>query len=288
MRVTQVAPATGPANTTLPAAGARTSSPTGASMSIPRCPGPYGPARASNPRTTGPVTGIHNPGTRGDGGVGCPRAGTLAPPRPERQRPAQRPRPPRARPGGTASSGGRARPLVRDRPATSDPQAIGRDGVVRTAPDATGRRGPADRHPRECGEPVQGRARCQSPARRLPRRLGSRRNTCRRGDPAQPVPRTPGRSPPCGAGTAQTRGRPMRPRSSLALAGALLMTLLPGTAMATQPTPPHHGRRSDRRTGPLGGRRHGRDPADSSDTPDTGMLVPQDGAVLDDVGDQLS
>jgi hypothetical protein len=30
------------------------------------------------------------------------------------------------------------------------------------------------------------------------------------------------------------------------------------------------------------------DPADSSDTPDTGMLVPQDGAVLGDVGDQLS
>src|SRR4029453_19254686 len=66
--VTQLTPATGPANTTLPAVGARTSSPTGAATSIPRCPGPYGPAHASNPRTTGPVTGIHNAGTRGDRG----------------------------------------------------------------------------------------------------------------------------------------------------------------------------------------------------------------------------
>ena len=66
--VTQLTPATGPANTTLPAAGARTSSPTGAAMSIPRCPGPNGAARASNLRTSGPVTGIHNAGTRGDRG----------------------------------------------------------------------------------------------------------------------------------------------------------------------------------------------------------------------------
>ena len=36
MSVTQLVPATGPANTTLPAVGARTSSPTGAAMSIPR------------------------------------------------------------------------------------------------------------------------------------------------------------------------------------------------------------------------------------------------------------
>jgi hypothetical protein len=62
-------PATGPANSTLPAAGARTVAPTGAEMSIPRCPGPYGPARASNPRTTAPVTGIHKPGTRGRSGT---------------------------------------------------------------------------------------------------------------------------------------------------------------------------------------------------------------------------
>ena len=62
-------PATGPANATLPAAGARTSSPTEAAMSIPRCPGPYGPARASKPRTTAPATGIHNGGTGGGPGA---------------------------------------------------------------------------------------------------------------------------------------------------------------------------------------------------------------------------
>jgi hypothetical protein len=72
-RLTQVVPATGPANTTLPAAGARTSSPTGAAMSMPRCPGPNGPARASNPRTNGPPTGIHKSGTRARSGTGTAR-----------------------------------------------------------------------------------------------------------------------------------------------------------------------------------------------------------------------
>jgi hypothetical protein len=67
--LTQLIPATGPAKTTSPAAGARTDSPTRAAMSTPRCPGPYGPARASKPRTNAPVTGIHNAGTRVDGGV---------------------------------------------------------------------------------------------------------------------------------------------------------------------------------------------------------------------------
>jgi hypothetical protein len=38
-------------------------------MSIPRCPGPYGPARVSNPRTTAPPTGIHNSGTGGGSGA---------------------------------------------------------------------------------------------------------------------------------------------------------------------------------------------------------------------------
>ena len=61
----QFVPATRPANTTLPAVGDRTSSPTDAAMSIPRCPGPNGPARVSNPRTTAPATGIHNGGTGG-------------------------------------------------------------------------------------------------------------------------------------------------------------------------------------------------------------------------------
>ena len=80
----------------------------------------------------------------------------------------------------------------------------------------------------------------------------------------------------------------MRPRSSLALAGALLMTLLPGTAMATPD--PTSGTTVAVATddASLGDGGIAGDSADSSDTPDTGMLVPQDGAVLDDVGDQLS
>jgi hypothetical protein len=68
-RLTQSVPATRPANATLPAAGDRASSPTEAAMSIPRCPGPYGPARVSNPRTTAPASGIHNGGTGGGSGV---------------------------------------------------------------------------------------------------------------------------------------------------------------------------------------------------------------------------
>jgi hypothetical protein len=68
--LTQLVPATGPAKTTSPAAGARTDSPTRAAMSTPRCPGPYGPDRASKPRTNTPGTGIHNAGTRGEGAAG--------------------------------------------------------------------------------------------------------------------------------------------------------------------------------------------------------------------------
>jgi hypothetical protein len=80
----------------------------------------------------------------------------------------------------------------------------------------------------------------------------------------------------------------MRPRSSLALAGALLMTLLPGTAMATPDPPSGTTVAVATDAASLGDGGIAGDPADSSDTPDTGMLVPQDGAVLDDVGDQLS
>ena len=52
--LTQEAPATRPANPTVPAAGAATGVRTGARRSTPRCPGPYGPAGASNPRTSVP------------------------------------------------------------------------------------------------------------------------------------------------------------------------------------------------------------------------------------------
>ena len=80
----------------------------------------------------------------------------------------------------------------------------------------------------------------------------------------------------------------MRPRSSLALAGALLMTLLPGTAMATPDPPSGTTVAVATDDASLGDGGIAGDPADRSDTPDTGMLVPQDGAVLDDAGDQLS
>jgi hypothetical protein len=50
-------PATGPANVTLPGAGAWTAVPKGVAMSIPRCPAPYGDAGGSNGRITGPITG---------------------------------------------------------------------------------------------------------------------------------------------------------------------------------------------------------------------------------------
>src|SRR4029453_9608122 len=154
--VTQVTPATGPANTTLPAAGARASSPTGAAMSIPRCPGPYGPARASNPRTSGPVTGIHNAGTRGDpGSTGAH----------EERRPAT------ATGAATGAAAGATTPAARSaasrnrlQPRPGWAAASGYDGDMglpgdRTrrrrsdCPDATGWGGPAGRHPRECGQP---------------------------------------------------------------------------------------------------------------------------------------
>lgn len=45
-------PATGPANDTRPEAAASTLLPRSAARSTPRCPGPYGPAGGSHPRTT--------------------------------------------------------------------------------------------------------------------------------------------------------------------------------------------------------------------------------------------
>src|SRR5918999_6575726 len=50
-------PATGPAKATTPSAAARTAVPTGAAMSMPRCPAPKGPSGSSNERRTGPSTG---------------------------------------------------------------------------------------------------------------------------------------------------------------------------------------------------------------------------------------
>src|SRR5438874_5528327 len=60
--VTNSSPPTGPANVTVPFAGARTGVPNGAAMSIPRWPVEYGVAGGSNPRTTGPRIGHrHHP-----------------------------------------------------------------------------------------------------------------------------------------------------------------------------------------------------------------------------------
>ncbi len=60
--VTNNRPPTLPANVTTPAAGARTTLPTGAAMSMPRWPDPYGEPGGSNARTTGPLTGhVHVP-----------------------------------------------------------------------------------------------------------------------------------------------------------------------------------------------------------------------------------
>ncbi|WP_407077425.1 hypothetical protein [Streptomyces sp. SCSIO 30461] len=53
--------ATGPANDTRPATTARTTAPGGAARSTPRCPGPYGPAGGSKPRT---ITGRCCPACR--------------------------------------------------------------------------------------------------------------------------------------------------------------------------------------------------------------------------------
>jgi hypothetical protein len=46
-----------PANVTTPEAGATTTVPTGAAMSIPRWPLPYGELGSTNARITGPATG---------------------------------------------------------------------------------------------------------------------------------------------------------------------------------------------------------------------------------------
>ena len=79
----------------------------------------------------------------------------------------------------------------------------------------------------------------------------------------------------------------MRPRSSLALAGALLVTLVPGTAMATQTDVVltdtvltevvllEDALTDEIRT-------------DNADAPDASTLVPQDGAVVDDVDHRLN
>jgi len=57
-----------------PAAGAVTGVPVGAARSRPRCPGPYPPAGASKPRTSGPATGGRSTGTRPLAGAAAGRA----------------------------------------------------------------------------------------------------------------------------------------------------------------------------------------------------------------------
>ena len=78
----------------------------------------------------------------------------------------------------------------------------------------------------------------------------------------------------------------MRPRSSLALAGALLVTLVPGTAMATQSDVfltdtvlTEEVLLEDALTDEIR--------TDDADAPDASTLVPQDGAVVDDVDHRL-
>jgi hypothetical protein len=61
-------PPTGPAKDTTPSSGAVTVVPTGAAISIPRWPAPYGESGGSNPRTTGPTTG-HDHGTDAPAGA---------------------------------------------------------------------------------------------------------------------------------------------------------------------------------------------------------------------------
>src|SRR5436190_12875220 len=51
----------GPANVTVPSAGATMLVPTSAAMSIPRCPLPYGVSGGSNVWMTGPTTGHVQP-----------------------------------------------------------------------------------------------------------------------------------------------------------------------------------------------------------------------------------
>ena len=84
----------------------------------------------------------------------------------------------------------------------------------------------------------------------------------------------------------------MRPRSSLALAGALLVTLVPGTAMATQSDVfltdtvlteevlLGEALLEDALTDEIR--------TDNADAPDASTLVPQDGAVVDDVDHRLN
>ena len=79
----------------------------------------------------------------------------------------------------------------------------------------------------------------------------------------------------------------MRPRSSLALAGALLVTLVPGTAMATRSDVfltdavlTEEVLLEDALTDEIR--------TDNADAPDASTLVPQDGAVVDDVDHRLN
>src|SRR4051794_39480994 len=70
-------PATGPANDTIPSAGARITVPKAAAMSMPRWPAPYGFAGSAYGRMTAPCTGhryVPNPGP----GVAAPTR--VAPP----------------------------------------------------------------------------------------------------------------------------------------------------------------------------------------------------------------
>ena len=296
MSVTQLAPATGPANTTLPAAGARTSSPTGAAMSIPRCPGPYGPARASNPRTSGPVTGIHNPGTRADrGATGAHERGDPLGHRDRsggrsngagRQERGQEERPPAA--AGLAAASGYA--------GNMGSQAIGRDGVVRTARTLPGGEGRRTVIHENVDNQFRGPGRRIEAAHERSRRPASTTAASEAG-PAQPVPRTPGRTPGIGRRNgASGAADPDRQTSEADLAArraALARDAAPGTAMAIGPI---RRRRLHRY------RSRGRSVADSppdrialhdADPPDNGITTrrpasPRTAPSCDDVDDRLN